>query len=107
MGFIVALALPFLIIIGAILLAVFGVTLALFLNNLKDGLKNKWQTKFIVGTIITGVINFCALITIIIIISSIISYLGNDNSSNTSSSANIETIEEAALYIKYFLLAHF
>ena len=104
-GIIVILIYPFIVLISAILLAGFGVSLALFINNLKAGLKNKWPKKNIIGLIITLLINITMLIAIIILITSLISYFANGDVNNNSSSYS--SLEESVSIINNFLLAHF
>ena len=56
MGFIFALFYPFLIIIYALLAGALIASLIVFINNMRNGVANRWPTKNLVGAIIAGII---------------------------------------------------
>lgn len=57
-----------------------------FINNMRNGVANKWPTKNIVGAIIAGIIFVVALTTAMIVIYYTTSAFSADNSPNSSSS---------------------
>ncbi len=68
MGFVFALFYPFLIIIYALLAGALIASLIVFINNMRNGVANKWPTKNLVGAIIAGIIFVVALTTTMIVI---------------------------------------
>ncbi len=90
MGFVFALFYPFLIIIYALLAGALIASLIVFINNMRNGVANKWPTKNLVGAIIAGIIFVVALTTTMIVIYYTTDMFSMDNHPNNSSS-----IEEA------------
>ena len=86
MGFVFALFYPFLIIIYALLAGALIASLIVFINNMRNGVANKWPTKNLVGAIIAGIIFVVALTTTMIVIYYTTGTFSMDNSSNSSSS---------------------
>ena len=86
MGFVIALFYPFLIIIYALLAGALIASLIVFINNMRNGVTNKWPTKNLVGAIIAGIIFVVALTTTMITIYYTTSGFSTDNSPNSSSS---------------------
>ena len=86
MGFVFALFYPFLIIIYALLAGALIASLIVFINNVRNGVTNKWPTKNLVGAIIAGIIFVVALTTTMITIYYTTSGFSTDNSPNSSSS---------------------
>lgn len=86
MGFVFALFYPFLIIIYALLAGALIASLIVFINNMRNGVANKWPTKNIMGAIIAGIIFVMALTTTMILIYYTTIGFSTDNSSNSSSS---------------------
>ena len=86
MGFVFALFYPFLIIIYALLAGALIASLIVFINNMRNGVANKWPTKNLVGAIIAGVIFVVALTTTMITIYYTTSGFSTENSPNSSSS---------------------
>lgn len=86
MGFVFALFYPFLIIIYALLAGALIASLIVFINNMRNGVANKWPTKNLVGAIIAGIIFVVALTTTMITIYYTTSGFSSDNHSNSSSS---------------------
>ena len=68
MGFVFALFYPFVIIIYALLAGALIASLIVFINNMRNGVANKWPTKNLVGAIIAGIIFVVALTTTMIVI---------------------------------------
>lgn len=68
MGFVFALFYPFLIIIYALLAGALIASLIVFINNMRNGVANKWPTKNLVGAIIAGIILVVVLTTTMIVI---------------------------------------
>ena len=86
MGFVFALFYPFLIIIYALLAGVLIASLIVFINNMRNGVANKWPTKNLVGSIIAGIIFVVALTTTMILIYYTTIGFSTDNHPNSSSS---------------------
>ena len=86
MGFVFALFYPFLIIIYALLAGVLIASLIVFINNMRNGVANKWPTKNLVGAIIAGIIFVVALTTTMIVIYHTTGMFSMDNHPNSSSS---------------------
>lgn len=86
MGFVFAFFYPFLIIIYALLAGALLASLAVFINNMRNGAANKWPTKNLVGAIIAGIIFVMALTTTMIVIYHTTSMFSMDNHPNSSSS---------------------
>lgn len=86
MGFVFALFYPFLIIIYALLAGALIASLIVFINNMRNGVANKWPTKNLVGAIIAGIIFVVALTTTMITIYYTTSGFSTDDSHNNSSS---------------------
>ena len=68
MGFVFALFYPFLLIIYALLAGALIASLIVFINNMRNGVANRWPTKNLVGAIIAGIIFVMALATTMIVI---------------------------------------
>ncbi len=88
MGFVFALFYPFLIIIYALLAGALFASLIVFINNMRNGVANKWPTKNLVGAIIAGIIFVMALTTTMIVIYHTTGVFSMDNSPNNSSSVD-------------------
>lgn len=88
MGFVFALFYPFLIIIYALLAGALIASLIVFINNMRNGVANKWPTKNLVGAIIAGIIFVMALTTTMIVIYHTTGTFSMDNSPNSSSSVD-------------------
>ena len=88
MGFIFALFYPFLIIIYARLAGALIASLTVFINNMRNGVANKWPTKNLVGAIIALIIFVVALATTMIVIYHTTGAFSMDNSPNSSSSVD-------------------
>lgn len=88
MGFVFALFYPFLIIIYALLAGALIASLIVFINNMRNGVANKWPTKNLVGAIIAGIIFVVALTTMMIVIYHTTGMFSMDNSPNSSSSVD-------------------
>lgn len=88
MGFIFALFYPFLIIIYALLAGALIASLTVFINNMRNGVANKWPTKNLVGAIIALIIFVVALATTMIVIYHTTGAFSMDNSPNSSSSVD-------------------
>ena len=88
MGFVFALFYPFLIIIYALLAGALIASLIVFINNMHNGVINKWPTKNLVGAIIAGIIFVMALTTTIIVIYHTTGMFSMDNHPNSSSSVD-------------------
>jgi len=86
MGLVFAFFYPFLIIIYALLAGALIASLIVFINNMRNGVANKWPTKNLVGAIIAGIIFVVALTTTMITIYYTTSGFSTDNSPNSSSS---------------------
>ncbi len=86
MGFVFALLYPFLIIIYALLAGALITSLIVFINNMRNGVANKWPAKNLVGAIIAGIIFVVALTTTMIVIYHTTGMFSMDNSPNSSSS---------------------
>lgn len=89
MGFVFALFYPFLIIIYALLAGALIASLIVFINNMRNGVANKWPTKNLVGAIIAGIIFVVALTTTMIVIYYTTGTFSMDNSPNSSSSVEV------------------
>lgn len=89
MGFVFALFYPFLIIIYALLAGALFASLIVFINNMRNGVINKWPTKNLVGAIIAGIIFVVVLTTTMIVIYFTTGTFSMVNHHNSSSS--IET----------------
>ena len=88
MGFVFALFYPFLIIIYALLAGALIASLTVFINNMRNGVANKWPTKNLVGAIIALIIFVVALATTMIVIYHTTGAFSMDNSPNSSSSVD-------------------
>ena len=88
MGFVFALFYPFLLIIYALLAGALIASLIVFINNMRNGVANKWPTKNLVGAIIAGIIFVMALATTMIVIYHTTGMFSMDNSPNSSSSVD-------------------
>ena len=88
MGFVFALFYPFLIIIYALLAGALIASLIVFINNMRNGVANKWPTKNLVGAIIALIIFVVALATTMIVIYHTTGTFSMDNSPNSSSSVD-------------------
>ena len=88
MGFVFALFYPFLIIIYALLAGALIASLIVFINNMRNGVANKWPTKNLVGAIIAGIIFVVALTTTMITI--YYTTIGFSSDSHPNSSSSIE-----------------
>lgn len=86
MGFVFALFYPFLIIIYALLAGALIASLIVFINNMRNGVANKWPTKNLVGAIIAGIIFVVALTATMIVIYHTTGAFSMDNHPNSSSS---------------------
>ncbi len=86
MGFVFALFYPFLVIIYALLAGALIASLIVFINNMRNGVANRWPTKNLVGAIIAGIIFVMALTTTMITIYYTAIVFSSDNSPNSSSS---------------------
>ena len=88
MGFVFALFYPFLLIIYALLAGALIASLIVFINNMRNGVANRWPTKNLVGAIIAGIIFVMALATTMIVIYHTTGMFSMDNSPNSSSSVD-------------------
>ncbi|MBP3733190.1 MAG: hypothetical protein J6I84_08085 [Bacilli bacterium] len=88
MGFVFALFYPFLIIIYALLAGALIASLIVFINNMRNGVANKWPTKNLVGAIIAGIIFVVALTTTMIVI--YYTTIGFSSDSHPNSSSSVE-----------------
>ena len=88
MGFVFALFYPFLLIIYALLAGALIASLIVFINNMRNGVANKWPTKNLVGAIVAGIIFVMALATTMIVIYHTTGMFSMDNSPNSSSSVD-------------------
>ena len=88
MGIVFALFYPFLIIIYALLAGALIASLIVFINNMRNGVANKWPTKNLVGAILALIIFVVALATTMIVIYHTTGMFSMDNSPNSSSSVD-------------------
>ena len=88
MGFVFALFYPFLLIIYALLAGALIASLIVFINNMRNGVANRWPTKNLVGAIIAGIIFVMALATTMIVIYHTTGMFSMDNSPHSSSSVD-------------------
>ena len=88
MGFVFALFYPFLLIIYALLAGALIASLIVFINNMRNGVANRWPTKNLVGAIVAGIIFVMALTTTMIVIYHTTGMFSMDNSPNSSSSVD-------------------
>ena len=86
MGIVFALFYPFIIIAYALLIGAFFTTLIVFINNMRNGSKNKWPVKNRVGAIISGIIFATVVIATIALTVYAVDFFSSSPSSNSSSS---------------------